>query len=129
YFIAVPWLVFKSLTAVKWAQVLVSALVVPAVGAVGMRLFSPRAGVVAAALVAFYPELVWFSVHFWSETLFLALLWWALARLFDADAVGSTGAALGAGVLWGLSILTRETALYFTPLLALWLAVRAPVAG
>ena len=29
---------------------------------------------IAAAIAAFYPELVWFSVHFWSETLFLVLL-------------------------------------------------------
>src|SRR6185369_12191155 len=38
---------------------------------------------------------------------------------------GRLGVALGAGGLWGLAILTRETVLYFVPLAALWLATRA----
>ena len=40
--------------------------------------------------------------------------------------VGIPAAALGAGLLWGLAILTRETVLYFVPLAALWLAWRRP---
>jgi hypothetical protein len=34
-----------------------------------------------------------------------------------------------AGALWGLAVLTRETVLYFTPVLALWLAGRRPGAA
>jgi 4-amino-4-deoxy-L-arabinose transferase-like glycosyltransferase len=126
YFIAVPFELFGTLTAVKWFQVVVSALLVPAVGRIGTRVFGARAGVAAAFLVAFYPELIWFSVHFWCETLFLALLWWAFERLLAADARGSTWLAVSAGLLWGLAILTRETGLYLTPLAALWMATRRP---
>ena len=79
---------------------------------------------VAAGIAAFYPELVWFASHFWAETVFTVLLWWAMERLLAADARGSTGAALASGLLWGLAILTRETVLYFLPLAALWLAWR-----
>jgi hypothetical protein len=125
YFIAVPFALFHTLQAAKWAQVAVGALLVPAVGRVGVRAFGPRAGVVAAAITAFYPELVWFAAHFWSETLFMVLLWWALERLIVADARASMGAAAAAGLLWGLAILTRETILYLTPLAAVWLAWRA----
>ena len=124
YFIAVPFALFHTLEAAKWAQVAAAALLVPAVGQVGVRAFGPRAGVVAAAITAFYPELVWFAAHFWSETLFLVLLWWGIERLMAGDARGSTGAVAAAGVLWGLAILTRETILYLTPLGALWLAWR-----
>src|SRR6185436_1022501 len=80
-------------------------------------------------IAAFYPDLVWFSAHFWSETLFLVLLWWALERLLAADARGRTGVALAAGLLWGVAILTRETILYFTPIAAVWLRMGGERAG
>jgi 4-amino-4-deoxy-L-arabinose transferase-like glycosyltransferase len=122
YFIAVLFALFQTLQAVKWAQVVVGALLIPAVGRVGGRAFGARVGLLAAAIAAFYPELVWFAAHFWSETLFLTLLWWAIERLVASDARGSARAAAAAGLLWGLAILTRETILYLTPLAAAWLA-------
>ncbi len=123
YFIAASVSLFGSLAAVKWCQVFASALLIPAVGRVGAATLGLRAGAAAATIVAFYPDLVWFSVHFWSETLFLVLLWWALERLIAADQDGDREAALFAGLLYGLAILTRETALYFAPLAAAWLAL------
>jgi hypothetical protein len=122
YFIGVLFALFHTLEAVKWAQVAVSALLVPAVGRVGELAFGPRVGLLAAGLAAVYPELVWFAAHFWSETLFLTVLWWAMERLIAADARGSAPVAAVAGLLWGLAILTRETIFYLTPLAAAWLA-------
>ena len=124
YFVGVPFALFGSLEAVKYAQCFVGALLVPALGLIGRRAFGDRAALVAAAIAAFYPELVWFASHFWAETVFTVLLWWAIERLLAADARGSTGAALASGLLWGLAILTRETVLYFLPVAALWLAWR-----
>lgn len=129
YFIALPYLAFGTLAAVKWLQATLAALLVPAIGGVGARAFGAKAGLVAGGLVAVYPELVWFSVHFWSETLFMVFLWWAFERLLAADAGGGARPGVAAGLLWGAAILTRETALYFTPLAALWLAWRAPRPG
>jgi hypothetical protein len=129
YFIAVGYALFGSLLAVKWAQVVVSAMLIPAVGRVAAAVFGERAGVTAAALVAFYPDLVWYSVHFWCETLFLTLLWWGFERMLAADARGRTGAALAAGLLWGVAALARETCLYLAPLTALWLAWRPRAPG
>lgn len=123
YFIALPLALFGSFAAVKWCQVLLSALLIPAVGRVADAGFGRRAGTVAAAFAAFYPDLVWYSTHFWSETVFLVLLWWAFERLIAADRDGDRGAAWLAGLLYGLAILTRETALYFAPVAALWLAL------
>ena len=54
----------------------------------------------------------------------LFLLWWAFERLLEADATGRAFSAALAGVLLGLTALTRETVLYFAPLAALWLAWR-----
>lgn len=126
YFVAAPLALFGSFTAVRWCQVLVSALLIPAVGRVATASFGTRAGTLAAAFAAFYPDLVWFSTHFWSESVFLVLLWWAFERLIAADRDGSRAAALAAGLLYGLAILTRETALYFAPFAALWLALGRP---
>ena len=112
-----------GLVAVKWAQVVVSALLVPAVGRAGRTLFSPRVGLAAAGLAAFYPELVWFSVHFWSETLFVTLLWWGFERVLAADSSRRLAPALVAGLLWGAASLTRETSLLFAPVVAVGLAL------
>ncbi|HVD77710.1 MAG TPA: glycosyltransferase family 39 protein, partial [Vicinamibacteria bacterium] len=115
-----------GLAVVQWVQVALSALLVPAVGRVGARAFGERTGLVAAAITAAFPELVWFAPHFWSETVMLFLLWWGFERLLEADAGGRVLPAALAGVLFGLTALTRETVLYFGPLAALWLAWRAP---
>jgi len=124
YFIAGLYRVFGTLTAVKLAQAAVGAIAIPAVGLLGQSVFGPRVGVGAAGLAAFYPELIWYSAHFWSEPLFMALLWWAFAALLVSDSRASPSAAVLSGVLWGLACLARETALYFVPVAALWLAFR-----
>ena len=94
YFLGVPFAATGSLAAVQYLQCLVGALLVPALGLLGRSAFSEPAGLVAAGLAAFYPELVWFAAHFWAETLFTVLLWWAIERLVASDTRGS---ALGRG--------------------------------
>ena len=121
YFIAVLHRAFGTLAAVQWVQAAVGALLVPAVGRAGALAFGRRAGLLAAALVAFYPELVWFSGRFWSETLFCVLLWWGIERTLRADASGSARVAAAAGFFLGLATLARELALYLAPLAAAWL--------
>ena len=122
YFVGLLYAAFGTLTAVKVAQCVVGALLVPAVGRIGRIALGEGVGLTAAGIVAFYPELVWFSVHFWAETVFAALLWWAFERLFEADARESLGVTAAAGLLFGVAVLTRETVLYFLPLAAVWLA-------
>ena len=129
YFIGVVQAVFGSLEAVKHAQAVVGALLVPAIGLLGRRACGERAGLVAAGLAAFYPELVWFTSHYWAETVFTVLLWWGLERTVAADERASTKVAAAAGALLGLATLTRETVLYFLPAAALWLAWRRAGGG
>lgn len=121
YFIAVVYRVFGTLAAVQWIQAVLGSLLVPAVGRAGQAAFGRRAGLLAAAVVVVYPDLVWFSVRFWSETLFMVFLWWAIERTIRADATRSARVALVAGLLFGLATLTRELALYLAPLAGLWL--------
>jgi hypothetical protein len=120
YFIAALRGLFGSLRAVLWAQTFLGALLVPALGMLASKI-APRAGATAAVLAAVYPELLWFSAHYWSETLFLVFLWWGFERAIAARASGRMAPALVAGLLMGLASLTRETAFWFIPAMALWL--------
>jgi 4-amino-4-deoxy-L-arabinose transferase-like glycosyltransferase len=121
YLVGALFRLFRSMGAVLWVQVVLGALLVPVVGRAAARAFGPRAAVLAAAFTAFYPELVWYPAHFWSETVFLLLLWAAIERALAADAAASWRTAAGAGVLFGLATLTRELALYLVPLVLLWM--------
>jgi len=126
YFIAILHRAFGTLAAVKWTQAVLGALIVPAVGRAGALAFGRRVGLLAAVIAAVYPDLVWFSVHFWSETLFILFLWWAIERSLAADATRSWSIALAAGLFFGLATLTRELALYLAPIVAVWLARPSP---
>ena len=121
YFVGALFRAFGTMRAVLWAQVVLGALLVPVVGRAGALAFGRRAGLLAAAITAFYPELLWYPAHYWSETLFLLLLWGAIERTLAADARGSRGTAAVAGLLWGLATLTRELSLYLVPIVALWM--------
>jgi len=121
WFIAILYRLLGGLPAVLWVQAAIGALLVPAVGRAGRLALGARAGLGAAAVVALYPDFVWFSVHFWSEILFIVLLWWGIERVLHADSTGSIRAAALAGVFWGLSTLTRELALHLAPFAAVWL--------
>jgi Dolichyl-phosphate-mannose-protein mannosyltransferase len=121
YFVGALFRAFGTMEAVLRAQAVLGALLVPAVGRAGALAFGRRGGLVAAGVTAFYPELVWYPAHYWSETVFLLLLWWAIERTLVADAWRAPGVAAAAGILWGLATLTRELAVYLVPLAAVWM--------
>jgi hypothetical protein len=80
-------------------------------------------GLLAGYVTAVYPELVWYTGHFWSEVLFLALLWSAIERLVASERTGRWRAAAVAGLLCGLAALVRETALVVAPAGGVWLGL------
>jgi 4-amino-4-deoxy-L-arabinose transferase-like glycosyltransferase len=121
YFLAAAHAPFGSLFAIKLLQAFLGSLLVPAVIRLTDRAFGGRAAIVAGTIAALYPEFIWYASHFWCETIFLTLLWWAVERVLAADAGRSTRTAAIAGFLFGLAILTRETLLYLLPIAALWL--------
>jgi len=128
YLLAVAREVTGGTTGAKLVQCFLGALIAPIVFVVGKRTGGRRVGLASGLLAALYPELVWHSVHLWSEPLFMALLWGAIALALAADEDGRLGTAAAAGLLLGLAALTRDPALYFAPLAALWLATRPPLA-
>jgi 4-amino-4-deoxy-L-arabinose transferase-like glycosyltransferase len=128
YFLAACARFLGSFGAALVVQAVLGGLTAAAVTQIGARAFSPRIGLVAGLVVALHPELLWFSAHYWSETLFLVLFFWAIERTLAAGRHSAAHVALVSGLLWGLAALTRETALYIAPLAAihLFLTVERP---
>jgi 4-amino-4-deoxy-L-arabinose transferase-like glycosyltransferase len=107
-------------------NVILGAVMVFLVYAIGRRLFNARVALTGAGLVAVFPNLVFHSAVALSETLFATLVLAALAVLLWEPWRGgklSTGRALAFGVLLGLSALVRPQSLVLLPLAVI--AVRA----
>lgn len=102
----------------KVASAVLGSLGAVILAAIGGRLFRRRVvGILAGIGTALDPSLVMVSTDVQSEPLFLALLCAAGFLLLAAADRPSSTLALGAGILTGLAILTRPSALLVAPLL------------
>lgn len=107
----------------RFLQVLLSTLTLVLVFLLGRELFDARSGVAAAALFAFYPCFVGYTVLFWAETQFILLnTAWAVL-LFRGIRLDSWRLLALSGVVLGLAALTRQTMLTFLPLLLVWMVM------
>ncbi len=115
----------RSLQVVRAAQGLLGLATAALVYWIGRRLYDERAGLVAAAITAFYPALVLANSLFLTETVFTFLLTAFVAALVALVQRPRPAVALAAGALLGLSALTRSVVwpfpLVLVPLLA-WMA-------
>jgi 4-amino-4-deoxy-L-arabinose transferase-like glycosyltransferase len=117
---------------VKIAQSVVGAIGIWIIGIIALRAAGPRSAVVAAAVAALYPPLVWMPAYVLSEALYSTLALGAVLALdvavdhADEMGTGRAGGALAliAGLLSGIAILTRPAMILFLPLAAIWLVRR-----
>jgi len=123
---------------VQIAQACLGAAGIWLIAAIAGRAAGSRAAVVAAAIAAVYPPLVWMPSYVLSETLYSTVaLAAALALTPEArgasrearDSVASPrlvprASLLAGSVLTGLAILIRPAMIFFVPLGALWLLWR-----
>jgi len=121
-FVALTWAAAgaQSLTAVRLAQTALSLASIVLVFLLGRRLFTPTAGLWAAALWAFYPSFLYANVLVLTEVLFTCLLLAAcLCAVAAASAPERAGWwALGVGLAVGLAALTRSVLWPFPIVLA-----------
>ncbi|MDQ3935452.1 MAG: glycosyltransferase family 39 protein, partial [Actinomycetota bacterium] len=115
---------------VRSLSALAGVLTVPVVFALARELVSERAGLIAAALVAVNPLLVWYSQE--ARAYALLVLFAALAALYCARAAGERARARD--VLWwalfsALALATHYAAMFVVAPLALWLVLRHPARG
>jgi 4-amino-4-deoxy-L-arabinose transferase-like glycosyltransferase len=104
------------------------ALGVLALWALVRRAFDRRTALVAALLYATSWISIFYDGELLLESLAVPLYVAALALSLAAPGPRPVRTAFAAGVVWGLSVITRPNALLFLPLLALWLW-RRPRAG
>ncbi len=90
---------------------------------VGAALLSPLTGVLAAMFMATELEMVMWGVDGWRDDTFTATILFSVWALLRLRARPSFGNALLAGILCGLSCLTRITAITFIIPAFLWLIV------
>jgi hypothetical protein len=116
------WLLEGQDAAVSLASALGSVLLIVATFLLGSEVAGPAAGLGASLIVAIEYDLIAWSVDGWRDDLFSAfvvLSAWTLVRLRDRPSFGN---GVAAGIVCGLTCLTRITALSFIlPALA-WIA-------
>jgi 4-amino-4-deoxy-L-arabinose transferase-like glycosyltransferase len=123
-FIAALYAVTRSFSfsVVLWAGVALWAVSTALMYILALRLGGRAAAIIAAFLVAAYPDFVFASLRALSETLFVPLLIGACILLTPArgERISIRRAAIAAVVL-GLAILVRSTAVPLPLVLGLWL--------
>jgi 4-amino-4-deoxy-L-arabinose transferase-like glycosyltransferase len=114
-------------------QAVLSLVTVVLTFAVARRFFGPRAALIAAGVVAFYPSLLFYNNHVLTEILFTLLVTltvWCFVRQLERPGLGR---AVATGLALGAAVLTRDIIWPMGPvmvLIAAWvtpgrLAVRA----
>jgi len=122
---SVAWAGVYAVTGHRYAAIrllncVLGAATIAAVFAIGRRCFSPGIGLLASAGYAVYPHAIFYSSELLSETQgTLLFVLYLLACLRFADGP-SWGRAAWAGVLLGLTMLTRPAALFLIPFTAVW---------
>ena len=109
-----------SLVAARLAQAFLWTLTAFLTYALGRRFLRPDTALIAAALAGLYPELLGMSGLLWSESVFVPLFLSAIYAVFCNADKPQFKFSLLTGVLIGLAILTRSTALILLPLV--WFA-------
>ncbi len=121
YILAAYYAVFgENLVGMAFLQALVAGITCFLIGVTGRKLSGKSVGLTAAAIFAFYPEMILLPMKFVAETW---LLLWLLAMLLCGIAAvekRSTAAVVGAGIFCGVASLTRVSALAFAPALIFW---------
>jgi 4-amino-4-deoxy-L-arabinose transferase-like glycosyltransferase len=118
---------FRSFSAHAYLACVIGAAAVVVVALIGRRVAGDRAGVVAGAIAAVYPNFWLYDTTLMSESLYLLLISAVVLTALHVWAAPSLGRALVLGTLVGLAILTRGEALALVPLLLVPAFVRPGV--
>lgn len=104
-----------------YVQALLSSLTAWLVFLIAKRCFGPRRALASAALVAFMPTMLAYSHYFMSETVYTTLFVGVVALLVTRQEPLSAKRAFLAGLLGGVTALTKSQFLILTPFVILWI--------
>jgi 4-amino-4-deoxy-L-arabinose transferase-like glycosyltransferase len=120
------WLVYSIFgvqpVVARVVQAALLAGVVPLLYYVGRRGWSPTVGLLAALIFALYPFSIFWSRYLATENL-LVVVYAALAALLVSPSQAGAWRTLAGGVVLGLALLTRPTAILVALGLLLWLVL------
>jgi len=121
YFLAVVKLaVGHDLWNIRLVQIAIGSVACGVLFLAGERFFSRKAGIAAGLLLALYPSAIFFDATIQKTVLgglWIALLLLVLALVHERATFGRW---LAAGIVLGLSMLTREETILLVPAIALW---------
>jgi 4-amino-4-deoxy-L-arabinose transferase-like glycosyltransferase len=125
-FLALIYVVFgvglRRFFVARLAQAFVGATLAPLSGILAQQIgFGDRAARWTAMIIAVFPLLIAYPMGLASENLFVPLLTLALVLVLRAGEKGHASDFALAGVVLGLTALTRSIVAGFVPLAALWL--------
>jgi len=115
-----------SIVAARLAGACIGALTVYAIGRLGAGLGGYRAGLFAGLLAAAYWPAIYFDGELLTVGLECLLEVGLLLALLSATRRNSLAALAGAGLVWGLCIITRPNFLALAPVLVAWLFIALP---
>jgi len=125
-FLAANYFLFgQGYLAPRIVQCLMGAASCVMVQRLGARLAGRTAGLIAGFAAALYGPLVFYETDLLREVLVIFLALALLLCLLRSEEGGRLPWAAAAGLLMGLSIITRENTLLFLPVAAAWLFLRA----
>ncbi|MGA9347872.1 MAG: glycosyltransferase family 39 protein [Anaerolineae bacterium] len=120
-FLALLQAVFgKNTSAFIVSNVFVNTLVVTISYFLATHIFDRRTGITAAALVAFYPYLIWQSGHIIENGLLSLLLLSFVLAILKAEQTKALYWAVLGGLIGGLAILTKSVVIFFIPFVVVW---------
>jgi 4-amino-4-deoxy-L-arabinose transferase-like glycosyltransferase len=105
-------------------QAVISTLTALLTFIIARRCFGPRNALLSAGLVAFLPSFISYSQLFLTETLYTFLFLAVTAVLVTAKDSVSRRRAFAAGLVGGLTALTKSQFMVLSPLVVLWLLVQ-----
>jgi len=116
----------KTVDAAQWANLPAIALLLISTYAVGRRVLDPIPAAAAAALVSFYPLMLWLSretlIDYWLTSM-VAFAIWLLLRTRDFS---DRTRVIQFGLVCGLGMLTKWTFVFFLAFPTLWIARKSP---
>lgn len=120
FFLAALLVVFdSSLTAVRVAQCVAGALTCVLVFLIGRRFYGDRAGLAAGLILGAYAPLMLIDNSILGEGLLILLVVAAVWSALRSD--GRIGWVVASGLLLGLAIIVRPTAVLAAPVLVAWI--------
>jgi tetratricopeptide (TPR) repeat protein len=125
YFLGILYALFgESFYLPGLIQIIIGSLSCVLIFLLAKKLFNPTIGIIASVLACFYAPLIYFDAELLLPVLEIFLDLTSILLLLDAEARLHKRWWLLAGIVLGLSAITRPNILIFVPFVLLWICLK-----